>query len=57
VRGRGISFYKSVKEAEAKAKTMTSPLIIPSVLGLGFSKLSRYRKAVLLRLCRVLKRF
>ena len=32
-RGRGINYYKSVKEAGVKAKTMTSPLIIPSVLG------------------------
>jgi hypothetical protein len=31
-RDRGISFYKSVLGAGAKAKTMTSPLIIPSVL-------------------------
>ena len=31
-RDRGTSYYKSVMGAGAKAKTMTSPLIIPSVL-------------------------
>jgi len=46
-RGRGISYYKSVKGAGAlpdclrqagKAKTMTSLLIIPSVLAGGVVK-------------------
>jgi len=30
--GCGISYYKFVKGAEPKAKTVTSPLIIPSEL-------------------------
>ena len=38
--GSGISHYKSVKEVGAKAKSVTSLLIIPSVLCLGFYLLS-----------------
>ena len=35
-RGRGISYYKSVKEVGAKAKTMTNNLPILSVLAVAF---------------------